>query len=256
MGGGIAVLVRFTDVLPFGVMGRDLLLIVAVAVISGLVSLPFSYRQTFGIEVRFGFNRTTRKLWLVDLVKGVAIGAALGLPLAALVMWLMRAAGPWWWLWAWAAWIGFQFLLLALYPDLHRTAVQQVLAAAGRALRERIEALLRALRVCLQGVFVVDGSRRSSHGNAYFTGFGRHKRIVFFDTLLERLAHPEVEAVLAHELGHLQPEARAQATAAVDRADLRGTGLARLAGAPQRVLHRPGCPDALDARAHCCCSCS
>jgi STE24 endopeptidase len=204
LGGGIAVLVRFTDVLPFGIMGRDLLLIVAVAVISGVVSLPFSYRQTFGIEVAFGFNRTTRRLWLIDLVKGIAIGAALGLPLAALVMWLMRAAGPWWWLLAWAAWIGFQFLLLALYPTVIAPLFNKFSPLPTGPARDAIEALLARCDFANRGLFVMDGSRRSSHGNAFFTGFGRAKRIVFFDTLLERLAPDEVEAVLAHELGHFK----------------------------------------------------
>jgi STE24 endopeptidase len=204
LGGGIAALVRFSDVLPFGILGRDLLLIVAVAVISGVVSLPFSYRQTFGIEVKFGFNRTTRKLWLIDLAKGVAIGAALGLPLAALVMWLMRAAGPWWWILAWAVWIGFQFLLLALYPTVIAPLFNKFSPLPAGAARDAIEALLARCDFANRGLFVMDGSRRSSHGNAFFTGFGRAKRIVFFDTLLERLTPDEVEAVLAHELGHFK----------------------------------------------------
>ena len=204
LGGGLAALVAFTDVLPFGGLVRDLILIVAVAVISGLVSLPFSYRQTFGIEVRFGFNRTTRKLWFADLAKGVAIGAALGLPLAALVMWLMRAAGPLWWLWAWAAWIAFQFLLLALYPTVIAPLFNKFSPLPEGAARDAIESLLARCDFANRGLFVMDGSRRSSHGNAFFTGFGRAKRIVFFDTLLERLAPDEVEAVLAHELGHFK----------------------------------------------------
>jgi STE24 endopeptidase len=204
LGGGLAALVAFTDVLPFGGLIRDLILIVAVAVISGLVSLPFSYRQTFGIEVRFGFNRTTRKLWFADLAKGVAIGAALGLPLAALVMWLMRAAGPLWWLWAWAAWIAFQFLLLALYPTVIAPLFNKFSPLPEGAARDAIESLLARCDFANRGLFVMDGSRRSSHGNAFFTGFGRAKRIVFFDTLLERLAPDEVEAVLAHELGHFK----------------------------------------------------
>jgi STE24 endopeptidase len=204
LGGGVAALVAFTDVLPFGGLIRDLVLIVAVAVISGLVSLPFSYRQTFGIEVRFGFNRTTRKLWFADLAKGVAVGAALGLPLAALVMWLMRAAGPLWWLWAWAAWIAFQFLLLALYPTVIAPLFNKFSPLPEGAARDAIESLLARCDFANRGLFVMDGSRRSSHGNAFFTGFGRAKRIVFFDTLLERLAPDEVEAVLAHELGHFK----------------------------------------------------
>ena len=204
LGGGLAVLVAWTDVLPFGVLGRDLALIVAVAVISGLVSLPFSYRQTFGIEAKFGFNRTTRALWAMDLVKGILVAAALGLPFAALVLWLMRAAGPLWWIWAWTVWIAFQFLLLALYPTVIAPMFNKFSPLPAGSARDAIEALLLRCGFQNRGLFVMDGSRRSSHGNAFFTGFGRAKRIVFFDTLLERLAPDEIEAVLAHELGHFR----------------------------------------------------
>ena len=204
LGGGLALLVASTDVLPFGGMGRDLILIVAVTVISGVIGLPFSYVQTFGIEVKFGFNRTTRALWLADLVKGILVGAALGLPLAALFLWLMRAAGPLWWIWAWAVWIGFQFLLLALYPTVIAPLFNKFSPLPAGSARDAIEALLARCGFKNRGLFVMDGSRRSSHGNAFFTGFGRAKRIVFFDTLLERLTPDEIEAVLAHELGHFR----------------------------------------------------
>jgi STE24 endopeptidase len=204
LGGGIAALVRLTDVLPFGGMARDLALIVAVAVISGLFAIPFSYHRTFGIEVKFGFNRTTRALWFADLAKGTLIGALLGLPLAAIVLWLMRATGPYWWLWAWAVWIGFQFLLLALYPTVIAPLFNKFSPLPAGPARAAIEALLARCGFENRGLYVMDGSRRSSHGNAFFTGFGRAKRIVFFDTLLERLAPDEVEAVLAHELGHFK----------------------------------------------------
>jgi len=204
LGGGLALLVATTDVLPFGGLVRDLILIVAVVVISAIFSLPFSYLQTFGIEVKFGFNRTTRALWIADLAKGIVIGAALGLPLAALVLWLMRVAGPFWWIWAWAAWIGFQFLLLALYPTVIAPLFNKFSPLPAGSARDAIEALLARSGFKSRGLFVMDGSRRSSHGNAFFTGFGRAKRIVFFDTLLERLAPDEIEAVLAHELGHFR----------------------------------------------------
>jgi len=185
-----------------GPLVQDLALIVAVGVISGLVGLPFSYWQTFVIEARFGFNKTTLRLWLADLVKGVAVGAALGLPLAALVLWLMRAAGPMWWLWTWGVWIGFQFLVLALYPTVIAPLFNKFSPLPPGPARDRIEALLARCGFAARGLYVMDGSRRSSHGNAFFTGFGRARRIVFFDTLLERLAPDEIEAVLAHELGH------------------------------------------------------
>ena len=203
-GGGMAALVRLTDVLPFGGMTRDLALIVGVAVVSGLVAIPFSYYRTFGVEVKFGFNRTTRALWFADLVKGTLIGALLGLPLAAVVLWLMRATGPYWWLWAWAVWIAFQFLLLALYPTVIAPLFNKFSPLPAGAARAAIEALLARCGFENRGLYVMDGSRRSSHGNAFFTGFGRAKRIVFFDTLLDRLAPDEVEAVLAHELGHFK----------------------------------------------------
>jgi STE24 endopeptidase len=164
----------------------------------------FSYWHTFVIEAKYGFNRTTLKLWLVDIVKGMLIAAALGLPLAALVLWLMHSAGSTWWLWTWAVWIGFQVLLLALYPTLIAPLFNKFTPLPAGAARERIEALLARCGFANRGLFVMDGSRRSSHGNAYFTGFGRAKRIVFFDTLLERLEPDEIEAVLAHELGHFK----------------------------------------------------
>jgi STE24 endopeptidase len=204
VGGGLALLLAWTGELPTGSLGQDLALIVAVSVVSGIVGLPFSYVQTFVIEAKFGFNRMTHALWFADLAKGVLIGAALGLPLAALVLWLMRVAGSLWWVWAWAAWIGFQFLMLALYPTVIAPLFNKFSPLPAGPARDAIEALLARCGFENRGLFVIDGSRRSSHGNAYFTGFGRAKRIVFFDTLLERLAPDEIEAVLAHELGHFR----------------------------------------------------
>jgi STE24 endopeptidase len=204
LGGGLAVLTGWTAALPGGPLVGDLGLLVAVAIVSGAIALPFSWIHTFDIEARFGFNRTTRALWLADLVKGILVGAALGLPLFALVVWLMRATGTFWWVWAWLAWMGFQFLVLALYPTAIAPMFNKFSPLPAGAAREAIERLLARCGFANKGLFVMDGSRRSSHGNAYFTGFGRAKRIVFFDTLLERLAPEEVEAVLAHELGHFK----------------------------------------------------
>jgi STE24 endopeptidase len=160
--------------------------------------------RTFVIEARFGFNRMTWKLWLVDLAKGMLLAALLGLPLTALALWLMRVAGPLWWLWVWAVWVGFQFLMLAIYPIVIAPLFNKFSPLPDGPARERIEALLARCRFAARGLFVMDGSRRSSHGNAFFTGFGRGRRIVFFDTLLARLAPDEVESVLAHELGHFK----------------------------------------------------
>lgn len=204
VGGGLAILVEWTGAFSFGWLARDLALIVAVVTLSGVVGLPFSYVQTFVIEEKFGFNRMTRALWIADIAKGVLVGAALGLPLAALVLWLMRAAGPLWWVWTWAVWIGFQFLILALYPTVIAPMFNKFSPLPAGSARDAIERLLARCGFENRGLFVMDGSKRSSHGNAFFTGFGRAKRIVFFDTLLERLAPDEIEAVLAHELGHFR----------------------------------------------------
>jgi STE24 endopeptidase len=203
-GGGVALLVHATGGLDMGVLWQDLALIVAIGLLTGILGLPFAYWHTFVLEARFGFNRTTLKLWLTDLVKGIVLGAVLGLPLAALALTLMRIAGPYWWLWVWAVWIGFQFLILALYPTVIAPLFNKFSPLPEGPARARIEALLARCGFKARGLFVMDGSKRSSHGNAFFTGFGRAKRIVFFDTLLQRLAPEEVEAVLAHELGHFR----------------------------------------------------
>ncbi|MGC0153442.1 M48 family metallopeptidase [Chromobacterium vaccinii] len=179
-------------------------LITAVAVVSSLASLPLTLYGTFGIESRFGFNKTTVGLYLADQLKGIALGAAIGLPLVALILWLMDASGPLWWLWVWLVWSAFQLLMVALYPTLIAPLFNKFKPLEDEALKARIEALLQRAGFQSQGVFVMDGSRRSSHGNAYFTGFGAAKRIVFFDTLLSQLSHAEIEAVLAHELGHFK----------------------------------------------------
>ena len=154
------------------------------------------------IEQRFGFNRMTARLFLVDLAKHAAIGAAIGMPLLFCVLWLMAQMGEFWWLYVWAAWSAFNLLMLVLCPTLIAPLFNKFSPLTDGALRERIEVLLTRCGFRAQGLFVVDSSLRSSHGNAYFTGFGRSKRIVLFDTLIERLAPAEIEAVLAHELGH------------------------------------------------------
>jgi STE24 endopeptidase len=175
-----------------------------VALILGAADLPFEWYRQFHVEERFGFNRMTPKLFVVDLVKSVLVTAALGLPLLALVLWLMAAAGTYWWLYAWAVWVGFNALVLVLYPTVIAPLFNRFQPLADGDLAARIGALLARTGFSSRGVFVMDGSRRSAHGNAYFTGLGRAKRIVFFDTLLQRLQPAEIEAVLAHELGHFK----------------------------------------------------
>jgi STE24 endopeptidase len=204
LGGGIAWIVAATDVVSLGPILRDVLLLCTVALAGGAASLPFSWWRTFRIEERFGFNRTTLSTWLADLAKGVAVGAVLGLPLAFIVLWLMRNAGAYWWLLVWLAWMAFQMLVLVLYPTVIAPLFNRFSPLPPGDARERIERLLARCGFRASGLFVMDGSKRSGHGNAYFTGFGRAKRVVFFDTLLARLAPDEIEAVLAHELGHFR----------------------------------------------------
>lgn len=178
--------------------------IASVALIAQLVSLPLSAWRTFVLEARFGFNRTTVALFCADLAKGLALSALIGGPLLLATLLLMQRAGSWWWVWAWGLWLAVMFLMSWAWPAFIAPLFNRFSPLKDESLRMRIESLVARCGFASKGVFVVDNSRRSSHGNAYFTGIGRHKRIVFFDTLLERLAHAEVEAVLAHELGHFR----------------------------------------------------
>ncbi|MEO8122889.1 MAG: M48 family metallopeptidase [Burkholderiales bacterium] len=188
----------------FGDMAYQLALLAAFALIGGLIELPLELYSTFHIEQQFGFNRMTWKLYLVDLVKGVAVGTLIGLPIAALVLWLMHAAGALWWLWAWGAWMVFNLAILVLYPTVIAPLFNKFEPLADESLKARVQALMARCGFKAKGLFVMDGSRRSAHGNAYFTGLGAAKRVVFFDTLLAKLSPDEVEAVLAHELGHFK----------------------------------------------------
>jgi STE24 endopeptidase len=185
-------------------MAHQILLIVAFAAISGVLDLPFGYYFQFVLEQRFGFNKMTPGLWLADMVKSTLIGAAIGLPLLWLVLTLMDKAGSLWWLYTWAVWCAFQLLAMVVYPTLIAPLFNKFTPLSDEALRARIEGLMARVGFASKGLFVMDGSKRSAHGNAYFSGFGANKRIVFFDTLLERLAPSEIEAVLAHELGHFK----------------------------------------------------
>ena len=177
-------------------------LIGSVVVVSGIVDLPFGLYRTFVVEARFGFNRTTFLLFVLDMLKSALIGALVGIPLVLVVLWLMEKAGGYWWVAAWGVWAAFNLIVAALYPTLIAPLFNKFSPLEDAGLRGRIEALLAKCGFRAKGLFVMDGSKRSSHGNAYFTGFGAAKRIVFFDTLVSRLAPEEVEAVLAHELGH------------------------------------------------------
>jgi STE24 endopeptidase len=188
----------------WGPMAYQLALLAVFVVIGSLIDLPFEWYSAFRIEQRFGFNRMTMRLWLGDLAKGALVGAVIGLPLAALVLWIMQATGGLWWLWAWVAWVGFNLLLLVIYPTVIAPLFNKFSPLPDEALKARVQALMQRCGFAARGLFVMDGSRRSAHANAYFTGLGAAKRVVFFDTLLERLTPGEVEAVLAHELGHFK----------------------------------------------------
>ena len=202
-GGGLQALHEFwtarLDGLYYGVA-----LIFSVTLISSLIDLPFSLYTQFVIEERFGFNRMTLKLFCLDLIKQTALGLVIGTPVLLAVLWLMAQMGSLWWLYVWLFWCGFNLLILFVYPTWIAPLFNKFTPLDDAPLKARIEALLARCGFATSGLFVMDGSKRSAHGNAYFTGFGKTKRIVFFDTLLGRLQPTEVEAVLAHELGHFK----------------------------------------------------
>ncbi len=190
-------------VLPgYGAMAYQLALLFSFALIGALIDLPLEWISTFRLEERFGFNRMTPRMFFADLLKSTAVGIAIGLPIAALVLWIMGATGGLWWLWAWGAWVAFNLLLLVIYPTVIAPLFNKFEPLQDEALKQRVTALMQRCGFAAKGLFVMDGSRRSAHANAYFTGLGSSKRVVFFDTLLSRLTPEEVEAVLAHELGH------------------------------------------------------
>ena len=193
---------QWSRAFPPGSLAHGTSLIVTVVVLLGALELPVTVYRTFVVEARFGFNRMTPALFLADLAKQALLGALLGIPLLLLVLWLMARMGALWWLYVWLAWMGFNLLVLLIYPTFIAPLFNKFSPLRDPGLEGRIKALLGRCGFRASGLYVMDGSKRSSHGNAYFTGFGAAKRIVLFDTLLARLAPPEVEAVLAHELGH------------------------------------------------------
>ncbi len=176
--------------------------ILSVMVIGTLLDLPFSIYHTFVVEQRFGFNRSTPALFISDLLKQGLLLAVIGTPLVVLALWIMQASGELWWLYVWAVWTGFTLVMFWAWPAVIAPLFNKFSPLDDTSLKQRIGALMDKCGFRSNGIFVMDGSRRSGHGNAYFTGFGNNKRIVFFDTLLESLEPAEIEAVLAHELGH------------------------------------------------------
>jgi STE24 endopeptidase len=203
LGGGVQWLFDlWTKAFEAGGLAHGVALIASVAVLLSLVELPVTAYRIFVIEARFGFNRTTVALFLADLGRQALLGIVFGVPLVVLVLWLMARMGERWWFYVWLAWVGFNLLILVIYPTVIAPLFNKFTALEDPALAARIQALLARCGFRASGLYVMDGSKRSSHGNAYFSGFGAAKRIVLFDTLLARLAPAEVEAVLAHELGH------------------------------------------------------
>lgn len=190
--------------LPDSPWAAQLVFLLITMALVGLVDVPFSWYRQFRLEKRFGFNRMTARLFVTDLIKSTLIGAVIAVPLVGVVLWVMQTAGSWWWLLTWTIWTAFSVSLMVLYPTVIAPRFNKFKPLPQDSLRERVEALLDRCGFRSQGLFVMDGSRRSNHGNAYFTGFGQAKRIVFFDTLLERLDGDQIEAVLAHELGHFK----------------------------------------------------
>jgi len=204
LGGGLEYLAQaWHGVFASAVLEGTALILSALLLMAAL-DIPLSLYRTFGIEARFGFNKITPKLYILDLFKQSALALSLGGPLLLGVLWLMGAMGEYWWLYVWLAWMAFNLLIIAIYPTFIAPLFNKFQPLQDAQLKARIEALLVKCGFHASGLFVIDGSKRSSHGNAYFSGFGKTKRIVFFDTLLNNLNGDEIEAVLAHELGHFK----------------------------------------------------
>ncbi len=204
IGGGINAIDSQWAIYQLTPLLNGIAVIVTLTFASSFLNLPFSLYHTFVIEERFGFNQTSLKTWVLDLVKTTCLMLALGVPLLAAILWLMNQAGDNWWVYAWLLWMSFTLIMIWAYPTFIAPLFNKFSALQDESLRARIDKLLQRCGFHSEGVYVIDGSRRSSHGNAYFTGFGKNKRIVFYDTLLESLSEDEIEAVLAHELGHFK----------------------------------------------------
>ena len=205
IGGGLQFIDNtWFDLLPGHEIIRGALVICTAMLISSLIDIPFDYYKTFSIDEQFGFNKMTAAMFFSDMLKHSLVGLALGAPILFAALWLMLGAGQYWWFYLWVIWSVFNIVMLAVYPTFIAPLFNKFTPLADETLKILIEALLIKCGFKSQGLFVMDGSTRSGHGNAYFTGFGSSKRVVFFDTLLSRLNTEEIEAVLAHELGHFK----------------------------------------------------
>ena len=204
LGGGLNMVDLWWQSYALSPLWTGIAVILSMTLLMSLLDLPFSLYSTFVIEERFGFNKMTAKIWLTDLFKSSLLMLVIGVPLIAVILWLMNQAGEFWWIYAWSVWTAFSLFMIWAFPAFIAPLFNKFSALEEGSMKQRIESLLQRCGFTSQGVFIVDGSKRSAHGNAYFTGFGNNKRIVFYDTLLKSLSEDEVEAVLAHELGHFK----------------------------------------------------
>lgn len=204
IGGGLELLDQYWRSLELSSIQTGIGVMISAMLIMSAIDLPLSAYSTFVIEKRFGFNKTTVKLFIIDLIKGAALTLIIGAPLLWVILWIMEISGPLWWLYVWAVWFSFGLIMMWAYPAFIAPLFNKFNPLENEELKTRIKNLMKKCGFISNGIFVMDGSRRSSHGNAYFTGLGNNKRIVFYDTLIESLEDEEVEAVLAHELGHFR----------------------------------------------------
>ena len=204
LGGGLEFIDTAVRTYEYSDIVRGLIVIFSIMFISAVIDLPFTLYRTFKIEQRFGFNRMTASQFIKDMITQTILTLVLAVPLVAAILWLMQGASPLWWVYVWAMLLSFGLLISWIYPTFIAPLFNKFLPLENEELKERITTLMNRCGFASNGIYVMDGSKRSSHGNAYFTGLGKNKRIVFFDTLLETLEPNEVEAVLAHELGHFK----------------------------------------------------
>ena len=204
LGGGLEWLDQIWRGAGFGPLTSGVAFILSATLLMSLLDLPFSLYHTFVVEERFGFNRSTLRIFVLDLIKGGLLMIVIGGPMIAIALWIMASSGGLWWLYVWLVWMAFTLVMFWAYPTVIAPLFNKFTPLENESLEARIQRLLDKCGFKSKGIFVMDGSKRSGHGNAYFTGFGRNKRIVFFDTLVDSLEPEEIEAVLAHELGHFK----------------------------------------------------
>ncbi|MGK0296682.1 MAG: STE24 endopeptidase [Gammaproteobacteria bacterium] len=204
LGGGFNFIDQFIRGMTTSELWTGVCFMLSVLILSSLLDIPMSIYRTFILEEKFGFNKTTPKIFISDMVKSFVLMIIIGTPMLALILWIMTNAGDQWWLYVWMTWLGFSLFMMWFYPEFIAPMFNKFKPLEDQELKSRIENLLVRNGFASQGIFIMDGSSRSSHGNAYFTGMGSNKRIVFFDTLINDLSHQEIEAVLAHELGHFK----------------------------------------------------